>query len=145
MPSSDAAPPESKIAGCRYVELPKISDSRGSLSFVEGGNQLPFDIARVFYMYDLPAGSRRGAHAHYAAWVAVFMLSGAADVLLDDGRQRQTLPLDRPQRGLLIAPRVWHELEKFAANSVCLVLTSHRYDEADYMRDYDAFRREVAG
>jgi dTDP-4-dehydrorhamnose 3,5-epimerase-like enzyme len=139
MPSNDAAP----IGGCRFIELPKIADSRGALSFIEGGNHLPFDIARVFYMYELPPGSRRGAHAHYAASVAVFMLSGAADVLLDDGTHRQTLVLDRPQRGLLIAPRVWHELENFAANSVCLVLTSHRYDEADYMRDYQEFRREV--
>jgi hypothetical protein len=132
------------MPGCRFVDLPRIADSRGALSFVEGGNHLPFDIARVFYMYDLPPGSRRGAHAHHAAWVAIFMLAGGCDVLLDDGRQRQSWKLDRPERGLLVGPRIWHELENFAAGSVCLVLASHRYDEADYMRDYDAFRREVA-
>lgn len=138
--SSSSAP---SLAGCRFIDLPKIADSRGALSFVEGVNHLPFDIARVFYMYELPAGSKRGAHAHYAASVAIFMLAGGCDVLLDDGRRRETLPLDRPHRGLLIGPRIWHELENFAPGSVCLVLASHRYDEADYMRDYQAFRREV--
>jgi len=132
------------LAGCRFIDLPKIADSRGALSFVEGGNHLPFDIARVFYMYDLPAGSQRGAHAHYAAAVAIFMLAGGCDVVLDDGQRRETLPLDRPERGLLIGPRIWHELENFAPGSVCLVLTSHRYDEADYMRDYKAFKAETA-
>ncbi len=145
MPSSEAGPIKAGlIGGCRFVDLPKIADSRGALSFVEGGNHLPFDIARVFYMYDLPPGSQRGAHAHYATQVAIFMLAGATDVLLDDGAHRQTVRLDRPSRGVLVAPRVWHELENFAAGSVCLVLASHRYDEADYMRDYEAFRRETA-
>jgi hypothetical protein len=78
------------------------------------------------------------------ASVAIFMLAGGCDVLLDDGRRRQRCKLDQPQRGLLVGPRIWHELENFAAGSVCLVLASHRYDEADYMRDYDGFRREVA-
>jgi hypothetical protein len=141
MPSSEEV---TAIAGCRFIDLPKIADRRGALSFAEGGKHVPFDIARVFYMYDLPAGSRRGAHAHYAASVAIFMLAGRCDVLLDDGARRTTLPLERPERGLLIGPRVWHELENFAPGSLCLVLTSHRYDEADYMRDYQGFRREVA-
>lgn len=140
MSSADPAP---GIAGCRFIDLPRISDARGALSFCEGGNHVPFAIARVFYMYALPTGSHRGAHAHHEASVAVFMLAGASDVLLDDGRRRQTLLLDRPYRGLLIGPGIWHKLENFAANSVCLVLASHRYDEADYMRDYDDFRRHA--
>jgi len=140
MSSAEAA---SGIAGCRFIDLPRIADSRGALSFCEGGNHLPFDIARVFYMYELPTGSHRGAHAHHQASVAVFMLAGASDVLLDDGKRRQTLLLDRPDRGLLIGPGIWHELENFAAGSVCLVLASHRYDEADYMRDYEDFRRHA--
>ncbi len=142
MSSADQAP---GIAGCRFIDLPRIADSRGALSFCEGGNHVPFAIARVFYMYALPTGSHRGAHAHHEASVAVFMLAGATDVLLYDGRLRQTLLLDRPDRGLLIGPGIWHELENFAANSVCLVLASHRYDEADYMRDYEDFRRRAAG
>jgi dTDP-4-dehydrorhamnose 3,5-epimerase-like enzyme len=139
MPSS-----EGLIGGCRLIELPRIADSRGALSFAEGGKHLPFDIARVFYMYDLPPGSRRGAHAHHVASLAIFMVSGACRVLLDDGSARQTVPLDQPQRGLFIPPRIWHELEDFAPHSVCLVLTSHPYAEADYMRDYASFKREVA-
>lgn len=138
MSSSEPLP-----AGCRFVELPRIADARGALSFVEGGAHLPFDIARVFYMYELPQGAQRGAHAHRAASVALFMLAGSCTVLLDDGRAQRTVRVERPQRGLLIGPRVWHTLENFAANSVCLVLASHRYDEADYIRDYDDFRRET--
>ncbi|MEO8557931.1 MAG: FdtA/QdtA family cupin domain-containing protein [Rhodospirillales bacterium] len=131
------------MAGCRFIDLPKIADSRGALSFAESGNHVPFDIARVFYMYDLPPGSKRGAHAHYAASVLIFMLAGSCDAILDDRRRRESVRLEQPNRGLLVGPRIWHELENFAAHSVCLVLTSHRYDEADYMRDYQAFRREV--
>lgn len=137
--------PEALLPGCRFVELPRIADARGALSFAEGGNHLPFDIARVFYMYEMPQGAQRGAHAHRAASVAMFMLAGACEVLLDDGKRRQTVRVDRPRRGLLIGPRIWHTLEDFAPSSVCLVLASHRYEEADYIRDYEEFRRLTAG
>lgn len=134
------------VADCRFVDLPRIADARGALSFVEGGgDQLPFDVARVFYMYDLAPGATRGAHAHRASWVAIFMLAGGCRMLLDDGRRRERVSLDRPQRGLLVGPRIWHTLADFAPRSVCLALASHRYDEADYMRDYDGFQREVGG
>ncbi len=138
-----SSPEPQLFAGCRFVELPRIADARGALSFAEGGNHLPFQIARAFWMYELPAGSQRGAHAHRLASVAMFMLAGSCAVLLDDGAARQTVTVDRPQRGLLIGPRIWHTLDDFAAGSVCLVLASHRYEEADYIRDYDAFRREM--
>lgn len=137
--------PEALLPGCRFIELPRIADARGALSFAEGGNHLPFDIARVFYMYEMPQGAQRGAHAHRAASVAMFMLAGACEVLLDDGKRRQTVRVDRPRRGLLIGPRIWHTLEDFAPSSVCLVLASHRYEEADYIRDYEEFRRLTAG
>lgn len=140
MSSLDRLP---SLSGCRFVDLPRIADARGALSFCEGGNHLPFAIARVFWMYELPAGSQRGAHAHHEASVAIFMLAGATDVLLDDGKRKESVSLARPNRGLLIGPGIWHELENFAAGSVCLVLASHRYDEADYMRDYDEFRRHA--
>ena len=137
MSSLDRLP---SLAGCRFVDLPRIADARGALSFAESGNHIPFDIARVFYMYELPAGSQRGAHAHHVASVAIFMLAGSTEVLLDDGARQETVTLNRPDRGLLVAPRIWHTLENFAAGSVCLVLASHRYDEADYIRDRGEFR-----
>lgn len=133
-----------KVRNCSLVTLPVFTDGRGSLSFAEGGRQLPFDIARVFYMYGIPAGARRGAHGHREVSLALFAVAGSVDVLLDDGRTTQTVSLARPQDGLVIGPWVWHELENFAAGTVCLALASGVYDERDYIRDFEDFRREVA-
>lgn len=133
-----------KVCNCSLVTLPVFTDGRGSLSFAEGGRQLPFDIARVFYMYGIPAGARRGAHGHREVSLALFAVAGSVDVLLDDGRTTQTVSLARPQDGLVIGPWVWHELENFAAGTVCLALASGVYDERDYIRDLEDFRREVA-
>jgi hypothetical protein len=132
------------VRNCSRIELPVFTDGRGSLSFVEGDRQVPFPIARVFYMYGIPAGSRRGAHGHREVSLALFAVAGSVDVLLEDATQRQTVTLSRPHHGLVIGPWVWHELENFAAGTVCLALASGVYDERDYIRDHAEFRREVA-
>jgi dTDP-4-dehydrorhamnose 3,5-epimerase-like enzyme len=132
------------VRNCSRIELPVFSDGRGSLSFAEGRRQIPFDIARVFYMYGIPAGARRGAHGHREVSLVLFAVSGSLDVVLDDNENRQTVSLSRPQDGLLIGPWVWHELENFAAGTVCLALASGVYDERDYIRNLEDFRREVA-
>ncbi|MGE0152189.1 MAG: FdtA/QdtA family cupin domain-containing protein [Reyranellaceae bacterium] len=132
------------VRNCSRIALPVFSDGRGSLSFAEGNRQVPFDIARVFYMYGIPPGARRGAHGHREVSLALFAVAGGFDVLLDDGTARQTVSLSQPQDGLVIGPWVWHELENFAPGTVCLALASGLYDEADYIRNLDDFRREVA-
>jgi dTDP-4-dehydrorhamnose 3,5-epimerase-like enzyme len=132
------------VRNCSRIALPVFTDGRGSLSFAEGGRQVPFPIARVFYMYGIPPGSRRGAHGHREVSLALFAVAGSVDVLLEDANERQTVTLSRPQDGLVIGPWVWHELENFAPGTVCLALASGVYDERDYIRDHEQFRREVA-
>ena len=132
------------IAHCAIIRLRVVTDVRGSLSFAEGMNDLPFAVARVFYMYDIPPGARRGAHGHRETSLVLFALAGKVDVALDDGRRTLVHTLSHPSEGLLIGPWVWHVLENFAPGTVCLALASGVYEEADYLRDYDDFRREVA-
>lgn len=140
MTSPDTLP---AIGNCRFVDLPAMSDRRGELCLAEAGGAVPFAIERVFWMFDVPAGTTRGAHAHRHVEVVLLVPCGAVDVLLDDGRVRQTVRMDDPRRGLYIGAWIWHELVDFAANTTCLVLASGRYDEADYIRDHDEFRRLV--
>lgn len=129
------------LGNCAMLDLPKITDTRGNLTFAESGVHVPFDIKRVYYLYDVPGGSLRGGHGHKRLSQLLIALSGSFDVILDDGRQRRRIHLNRPFKGLLIRPMVWRELENFSSGSVCLVLASDFYDEDDYYRDYDAFRR----
>lgn len=129
------------LDNCELLDLPKITDTRGSLTFAESGVHVPFDIKRVYYLYDVPGGSLRGGHGHRQLLQLLIALSGSFDAILDDGCQRRTVHLNRPFRGLLIRPMVWRELENFSSGSVCLVLASDFYDEDDYYRDYDAFCR----
>jgi dTDP-4-dehydrorhamnose 3,5-epimerase-like enzyme len=128
---------------CRLITLPKITDPRGNLTFIEGERHVPFSVRRVFYLYDVPTGSDRGAHAHYALHQFLVCLSGSFDVALDDGHQRRTVHLNRPWMGLHIPPMIWASEVNFDPGSVCLVLASAFYDEADYIRDYDTFVRAV--
>jgi len=129
------------IEHCRIVNLPKISDLRGNLTFIEGGRHIPFAIARVYYLYDVPGGSERGGHAHKELQQLIIAMSGSFDVILDDGENKKRIHLNRSYNGLYVCPMIWRELDNFSSGSVCMVLASNRYDEADYYRNYADFMR----
>ncbi|MCW4024082.1 MAG: FdtA/QdtA family cupin domain-containing protein [Candidatus Bathyarchaeota archaeon] len=129
------------ISKCKIVNFPKITDFRGNLSFIEEHNQIPFEIKRVYYLYDVPSGATRGGHAHKTLEQMVIALSGSFDVVLDDGTSRRNFFLNRPHYGLYIPPGIWRELENFSSNSVALSLVSQIYDEEDYIRNYTVFKR----
>jgi dTDP-4-dehydrorhamnose 3,5-epimerase-like enzyme len=133
------------IEDCRIVDLPRLTDPRGDLTFIEGGQHVPFDIARVYYLYDVPVGAERGGHAHKDLHQLIVAMSGSFDVVLDDGREKRRFHLDRPDTGLYICPMLWRELENFSQGSVCMVLASNRYDEADYYRDYGEYLAALGG
>lgn len=128
---------------CRMIELPRINDPRGNLTFVEGSRHVPFDIRRVYYLYDVPGGAERGGHAHKELQQLIIAMSGSFDVVIDDGKERRRHHLNRSYHGLFISPMIWRELDNFSSGSVCLVLASLPFDEADYFRDYDIFQRAV--
>ena len=130
------------LSDCKLISLPRIQDPRGNLTFIEGGSHVDFDIQRVYYLYDVPGGSSRGGHAHKALRQLIVAMSGSFDVLLDDGEEKRTFHLNRSYVGLYVCPMIWRELNNFSSGSVCMVLASNRYDEADYYRDYDQFLRE---
>jgi WxcM-like, C-terminal len=133
--------PAASVDACQILQLPKIADPRGNLTFIEGRSHVPFDIQRVYYLYDVPGGAERGGHAHRDLHQLLIAMSGSFDVVLDDGRCRKRFHLNRSYYGLYIGPMIWRELDNFSSGSICLVLASAPYDEADYHRDYDAFLR----
>ncbi len=133
-----------RIEDCQLIELPKIVDERGNLSFIEGKQHIPFDIKRVFYIYDVPTASSRGAHAHKELHQFIICLSGGLDVSLDDGKTKKNIRLNRPWQGLHIPPMIWASEGNFDPNSLYLVLASLPYDENDYYRSYDEFLRAVS-
>ena len=124
---------------CKQISLPKISDPRGTLSFIEGGQHIPFDIKRVYYLYDVPGGSDRGSHAHKSLHQFIVAMSGSFDVVLDDGKQKKRFHLNRSYSGLYVCPMMWRDLDNFSSGAVCMVLASTHYDPADYIRDYSQF------
>lgn len=124
---------------CKLIDLPKISDPRGNLSFIEGGQHIPFDIQRVYYLYDVPGGSDRGAHAHKNLHQFIVAMSGSFDVVLNDGTEMKRFHLNRSYYGLYVCPMMWRDLDNFSSGAVCMVLASSHYDEADYIRDYSNF------
>ena len=124
---------------CKTVNLPKISDPRGNLTFIEGGSHIPFDIKRVYYLYDVPGGAERGGHAHKELHQLIIAMSGSFDVVLDDGNQKKRFHLNRSYSGLYVCPMIWRELDNFSSGSVCMVLASNYYDEADYYRNFEDF------
>lgn len=136
-------PSTMSIKDCMLIQLPKITDPRGNLTFIEGGNHIPFDIRRVYYLYDVPGGSDRGGHAHKALSQLIIAMSGSFDVLLDDGKGKKLYHLNRSYYGLYVCPMMWRELDNFSSGSVCMVLASHAYDENDYYRDYDEFQAAI--
>ena len=128
---------------CQIISLPKISEPRGNLTFVESGNQIPFDIQRVYYLYDVPGGAERGGHAHKALQQLIIAMSGSFDVVLDDGKDKKRVHLNRSYSGLYVCPMIWRELDNFSSGSVCMVLASNKYDEEDYYREYVDFMRAL--
>lgn len=127
------------IERCRIIELPKIHDPRGNLTFIEGGRHVPFDIKRVYYLYDVPGGESRAGHAHKTLEQLLIAISGSFDITLDDGIERHKYHLNRSYVGLYIPNMIWREIDNFSSGAVCLVLASTRFDEADYFRRYDDF------
>lgn len=127
------------LHSCRLIDLPKISDPRGNLTFIEGENHVPFPIERVYYLYDVPGGAERGGHAHRELHQLIIAISGSFDIVLDDGREQCRHHLNRSYNGLYVCPMIWREMDNFSSGAVCLVLASNRYDEADYFRDYAEF------
>lgn len=131
------------IDTCQLISFPKIADPRGNLTFIEGGKHIPFDIKRVYYLYDVPGGSERGGHAHKMLHQVIIAMSGSFDVVLDDGKDKKRIHLNRSYSGLYVCPMMWRELDNFSSGSVCMVLASEPYDEADYFRDYQQFLKAV--
>jgi hypothetical protein len=131
------------LADCKIINLPKIHEPRGNLTFVEGGRHVPFDIRRVYYLYDVPGGSERGGHAHKGLHQLIIAMAGSFDVVIDDGKQKQRFHLNRSYYGLYVCPMIWRELDNFSSGSVCMVLASNFYDEADYYRDYQEFLKAL--
>jgi len=132
------------IEKCRIIDVPKITDAtKGNLSFVESRKHIPFDIARVYYLYDVPGGVDRGGHAHRTLEQFFIAMSGSFDVLLDDGYREKRFHLNRAYYGLYVCPMVWRKLDNFSSGAVCLVLASDFYKESDYIRDYKRFLEAV--
>jgi hypothetical protein len=144
MPDTDFRRPQSERF-FEIVELPRIPERRGSLTFIEGGRHIPFGIARVYYIYDVPASAMRAGHAHHQLTQLLIAASGSFDVNLDNGAERVTVHLAKPYQGLLLRPMVWRTIDNFSGGAICLVLASIPYDEADYIRDYEMFRRLSRG
>ena len=128
---------------CRLIDLPRVTDARGNLTFIESGRHIPFEIKRVYYLYDVPGGATRAGHAHKALQQVLIAMSGSFRVTVDDGSQRKKFNLNRSYSGLYIAPMVWRELDDFSSGSVCLAVVSDFFDESDYYRNYEEFLREV--
>src|SRR5438046_166009 len=128
-----------RLKQCKIVEVPKLSDPRGNLTFIEGERHVPFQIRRVYYLYDVPGGSERGGHAHKELSQLIVAMSGSFDVLLDDGTEKRRFHLNRSYFGLYVCPLIWRELDNFSSGSVCMVLASNEYQAGDYYRDYGQF------
>ena len=131
---------KASVYDCSIIELDRHhSDRKGNISVVENGDTIPFDVKRVYYLYDVPGGESRGAHAHKKLKQLLVAASGSFTVTLDDGNVKRSFTLNRPYQGLLIVPGIWRELDDFSSGSVCLVLASEKYDAEDYIRDYEEF------
>ena len=130
---------------CRIIELPKIQDQRGNLTFIEADRHVPFEIKRVYYLYDVPGGATRAAHGHRSLHQLMIAMSGSFDVTLDDGKEKKLFHLNRSYFGLYIPPMMWRDLDNFSSGAVCMVLASDYYDENDYFRNYDNFLKAASG
>lgn len=129
------------IHNCNVVELTKIQNPAGNITIVQNGDRQPFDVKRIYYLYDVPGGSERGGHAHKALYQLIVAASGSFDVILDDGRNKKIIQLNRPNYGLLVIPGIWREIVNFSSGAICLVLASEKYSEEDYVRNYSEFEK----
>jgi len=127
------------IDKCVTINLPRINDPRGNLTFIEAERHIPFAIRRVYYLYDVPGGAERGGHAHKALHQLIIAMSGSFDIHLDDGHSKTTVHMNRSFNGLYVCPMIWREIDNFSSGAVCMVLASEYYDELDYYRDYSEF------
>jgi len=127
------------ITDCKIIDLPRINDPRGNLTFVESGNHIPFAIERVYYLYDVPGGAERGGHAHKALHQLIIAMSGSFDIHLDDGKGKRTFHMNRSYFGLYVPTMIWREIDNFSSGAVCMVLASEKYAESDYYREYQEF------
>jgi len=132
------------INDCTILEITKVHDTRGNLSVIQG-NSIPFEMKRVYYLYDIPSGGRRGGHSHKYCQELLIALSGSFDVILNDGNRQKTITLNKPNTGLLIPNGIWRELENFSSGSVCLVLASALFEEEDYIRDFGEYKSSKDG
>lgn len=131
------------IQDCRLIQLPKVADPRGNLTFVENERHIPFNIRRIFYLYDVPGGETRAGHALQSCRQFIIAASGSFDVILSDGASKKRYHLNLSYYGLYIPPMIWREMDNFSSGSVCLVLASDYYNEADYFRDYMKYLESV--
>ncbi len=131
----------SRMEQCKLMDLPVINDPRGNLTFIEGNRHIPFEIKRVYYLYDVPGGASRAGHGHKKLHQLVIAMSGSFDIVIDDGFQKKRFHLNRSYQGLYLCPMMWRDIDNFSGGSVCMVLASDFYDEADYFREYADFAR----
>ncbi len=131
------------VFDCNLIYLPKVGDRNGNITFVNNNNEIPFDVKRVFYLYDVPGGEDRGAHAHKNCHQFLIAASGAFEVLLNDGKVQRLVQLNRPYIGLHIPPGIWASEVNFSSGSICLVLASHNFDEGDYIREYEKYKKFI--
>jgi WxcM-like, C-terminal len=129
------------IFDCTLIELPRIHNRAGNITAVQNGIELPFDVQRIYYLYDIPAGETRGAHGHKNLEQLIIAASGSFDITLDDGHSNKTVQLNKPYVGLHVRPGIWRDITNFSSGAICLVLASSLYDEADYLRDYELFKQ----
>lgn len=130
---------KSTVYNCSIIELDKHHHEKGNITVVENCKEVPFDVKRIYYLYDVPGGETRGGHAHKDLRQMIIAVSGSFTVTLNDGKVKRTFLLNRPYQGLLVVPGIWRELDDFSSGSVCLVLASHNYDKDDYIREYVNF------
>ena len=134
----------SNLEHCKLIELPKISDPRGNLTIIESGKHIPFEIRRIYHLYDVPGGAHRAGHAHKMLQQLLVAMSGSFDVTLDDGHSKTKFHLNRSYQGLYIPPMIWRDIDNFSSGAVCMAVASEWFDEADYYRTYGAFLEAVA-
>src|SRR5664280_104405 len=130
---------KNSLYDCVILPLSKIHNRAGNITIVEGQKNIPFDVRRIYYLYDIPGGEDRGGHAHKILQQLIVAVSGSFNVLLDDGQNKKIVTLNRPDYGLMVVPGIWRQLFEFSSGAICLVLASHKYDKDDYIRNYEHF------